>query len=273
MFRCFRRSLVLGFLFLLTLVLRADRPVPTTIDANTKAYISGIYKKIDFCSVGRLNPKVFEYAFRGYLRLSESGKLNPEKETLTIADYSLSSNVCRLWVIDMVNYKVLFNTYVAHGQGSGEEFATQFSNRPNSHQSSLGFYVTGDTYFGQHGLSLYLHGMDAHYNSAAYSRDIVVHAADYVSEVFIAGNQRLGRSWGCPALPVDLSDSIVQAISGGSCLFVFYPDETYLARSQWLKPGTSGKPVFVQQRVPQYDKPERPEPMAREINEEILPRN
>ena len=138
--------------------------------------------------------------------------------------------------------KVLFNTWVAHGQGSGTEYATSFSNTNSSHQSSLGFYVTGTTYNGIHGTSLRLFGMDEGYNDAAFDRDIVVHGADYVSEKFIKEREYLGRSWGCPAVPSNLSLPIINTIKDGTCLFIYYPEKNYLLASNWLNKKMSVMP-------------------------------
>ena len=207
---------------------------PHLLINNNPDYIKASYAKVDFCNANKLDPKVFQYALTGYLNLKQSGKLNQEKDILTICDYSLSANIPRMWIIDMSNYKVLLNTYIAHGQGTGEEFAFAFSNKENSHQSSLGFYVTGTPYIGQHGLSLYLHGVDQGYNNAAYQRSIVLHGASYVSEGFIQKNKRLGRSWGCPAVDEKLSAPIIDLTKEGTCLFVYYPDSNYLTSSNWL---------------------------------------
>jgi hypothetical protein len=206
----------------------------SNIEKESTEYITSIYRKINFCMDGKLNFEVFEKAYRGYLSLKNAGQLSNDKEIISICDFSLSANVNRLWVIDLQHNKILFNTYVAHGQGSGEEFATAFSNTENSHQSSIGFYVTDETYIGEHGLSLRLKGLDNQYNSAAFDRGIVLHGADYVSENFIAGNQRLGRSWGCPAVATELAPNIINTIKNGSCLFIYYPDKRYLASSFWL---------------------------------------
>jgi hypothetical protein len=139
-----------------------------------------------------------------------------------------------MWVIDLAARKVLYNTYVAHGQGTGEDCAMMFSNKMNSHQSSLGFYVTSEVYNGEHGISLRLQGMDEGFNDAAFERDIVVHGAEYVSDKYISENQRLGRSWGCPAVPVKLAEPIINAIKEGTCLFIYYPQAKYLSNSYWL---------------------------------------
>lgn len=197
-------------------------------------YISGVFKKIDFSKTGHLSYEVFEKAYHGYLNLRNAGKLNNDRQVLTICDFSRSANTYRLWIIDLAKSKVLFNNFVAHGQGSGEEFATDFSNRQDSHQSSLGFYVTGETYEGEHGLSLRLHGMDAGYNTAAFDRGIVVHGADYVSKEFIQGNERLGRSWGCPAVASRIAPAVINTIKDGTCLFIYYPSKSYLKTAYWL---------------------------------------
>ncbi|MFA6151430.1 MAG: murein L,D-transpeptidase catalytic domain family protein [Chitinophagaceae bacterium] len=222
-------------LFVFTIDSKAENnPDKAQTTKTSTEHISTVYQKINFCRFNKLNPQVFETAYRGYLNLKGAGKLSDEKEILSVADYSLSSNVPRLWIIDLRNNKVLQNTYVAHGQGTGEEFAEHFSNRENSHQSSLGFYVTGETYNGGHGLSLYLFGMDNQYNSAAYSRSVVMHGASYVSESFIQQNQRLGRSWGCPAVSEELAPEIINCLKDGTCLFIYHNDKNYLTNSYWL---------------------------------------
>lgn len=223
-------------------------PTTTTVDQ----YIGNIYKQIDFSGADTLNYDVFVKAYHGYMNLYNEGKLNLEKQVLTICDMTQSSTKNRMWIIDLSKKKVLFNTYVAHGQGSGEEYATSFSNAMNSHKSSLGFYVTGDIYDGEHGASLRLYGMDKGFNNAAYERSVVVHGADYVCGKFIENNQKLGRSWGCPAVPSKLSGAIINAIKGGSCLFIYYPEKDFLASSYWMNkkvtqlPGSKNDLMFQQ---------------------------
>ncbi len=157
------------------------------------------YNLINFGKEAPLSRDVFRKAYLGYQNLKDANKLNTSESILSICDFSLSANVKRLWVIDLESHKVLFHTLVAHGQGTGEEFAVNFSNRDNSHQSSMGFYVTQETYSGDNGYSLKLNGMDRGYNDRAYDRAIVMHGAEYVCDNYIRSNQRLGRSWGCPA--------------------------------------------------------------------------
>lgn len=201
---------------------------------NIDEYIKSVYDQIDFSKSKKLDYDVFEKAYYGYLNLRNSGKITSDKDILTVCDFSKSSTAYRLWVIDLNSKQVLINDYVAHGQGSGDEFATAFSNTSNSHQSSLGFYVTDDTYMGKHGLSLRLRGMDNGYNSAAYERAVVVHGANYVSNDFVAGQKRLGRSWGCPAVSDKIADKMINTIKGGTCLFIYAPQKEYLASSVWL---------------------------------------
>ncbi len=209
---------------------------PTTVTKVTDVdgYINNMYHSIDFSGYNKPDSEVFRSALYGYLNLLDAGQLE-NKDMLTICDFSRSSAEKRMWVIDLARRKVLYNDLVAHGQGSGMEYATKFSNQPNSHQSSLGFYVTDKPYIGGHGKSLRLRGMDNGFNSAAYDRDVVVHGADYVSKDFVASQNRLGRSWGCPAVSNRIASELIDKIEGGSCLFIYYPSQKYLQATRWLK--------------------------------------
>lgn len=166
-----------------------------------------------------LSLEVFNKAMVGYLNLKQAGLLS-DKHILTVADFDLPSTQKRLWVIDIDARKVLFHSLVAHGKNSGNALAETFSNVPESEMSSLGFYVTQGTYTGKHGMSLKLEGMDKNFNSNASKRCVVVHGADYVSEDFIRRNGRLGRSQGCPALPMEDSADIIDAIKGQTVLYL-----------------------------------------------------
>jgi hypothetical protein len=134
----------------------------------------------------------------------------------------------------MTNHKLLFNTYVAHGRNSGGEYATRFSNTPESLQSSLGFYITSNTYIGQHGLSLRINGMESGYNSKAYDRSIVIHGAAYVDASRARSAYGMGRSFGCPAVPQRESRKIINTIKNGTCLFIYHPSRNYLLNSKIL---------------------------------------
>lgn len=205
-----------------------------TLDAKISE-IEEIYSTLNFESINKLDSAVFAKALTGFNNLKKAGKLSPDASLLSICDFSLSSTQKRLWVIDLHERKILFNSLVAHGKNTGEEFAQKFSNRESSYQSSLGFYITQSTYNGNNGFSLKLKGMDPGFNDAALQRAIVMHGADYVSEEFIKSQHRIGRSWGCPAVPTSLAKPIINTIKENSCLFIYYPDENYLSSTLWLK--------------------------------------
>ncbi len=180
---------------------------------------------------GLISFEVFNFAILGYQRM---GSL-PKKSIITIIDFSKPSTEKRFFVIDLENKRLLYKCLVAHGKNSGDKYSTSFSNKPESLKSSLGFYLTGKTYSGEHGYSLRLEGLEKGINDNAMMRDIVIHGAEYVSEDFIKKYGRLGRSWGCPALPVEISKEIIDTISGGSCLFIYGDDEYYKKNSGFLK--------------------------------------
>ena len=180
-----------------------------------------------------LTRKAFEYAYRGYKSLLEKGNLN-KSDIISICDFSQSSRRKRLYVIDVDDRKVLLNTFVAHGRNSGAEYARSFSNSPESHKSSLGFYVTRQTYYGQYGLALKIDGLESGINDKANERNIVVHGSDYVGENFIRCNKFNGRSFGCPAIPAKLTTKLINTIKNGSCLFIYHPTKNYLSKSRLL---------------------------------------
>ena len=185
-------------------------------------------------SVKGLSMDVFLLALRGFQKLHAEGLLLKDS-ILTIADLSQSSRNKRLYVIDLARKVLLFNTYVAHGRNTGEEFARKFSNAAGSLKSSLGFYVTGQEIKGTEvGLSLVLEGMEKGFNDNARSREIIMHGAEYATERFIRKFGRLGRSFGCPSLPPELIRPVVDVIKEGSCLFIYNRDESYLKGSSVL---------------------------------------
>ena len=198
-----------------------------------KPFNEDIYESVHLADAG-LQRDVFNVALKGLKKLDTIGKLqNPT--ILTIADFSQSSKQKRLYVIDLKNHKLLFNTYVAHGRNTGEEFAQSFSNNEGSLKSSLGFFVTNQPMIGaQTGYALLLQGLEKGINDNAEKRAIIMHAADYATEEFIKEHGRLGRSLGCPALPPDLNKPIIETIKGGSCLFIYKPDHRYLTQSSLL---------------------------------------
>ena len=180
-----------------------------------------------------LSLKAFEYAWLGYHNLVKQGKLR-RTDLLTICDFSQSSSRERMYVIDVQNKKVLYKTFVAHGINSGEEYATSFSNQEESCKSSLGFYVTRKTYYGVNGLSLRIEGLDKGFNDNAYKRSIVIHGASYVSLHILHKYGVMGTTFGCPAIPSEVSDEIIPLVKNGSCFFIYYPSKKYLAESPVL---------------------------------------
>ena len=207
---------------------------PKLIAANAKANFEAksksFYTVIDANGFSLPTFESFLAAFEGYEQLKQQGKI--ENEILTIVDFSLSSTQERMWVIDMKTQKVILKSLVSHGRNSGSEFATDFSNANESFKSSLGFYITGETYTGKHGLSLRLDGMEYGINDNARNRAVVVHGADYVSKSFIKNTGRLGRSQGCPAVPYEVHKELIQTIKGKSCIFIYHPSRNYVAKSK-----------------------------------------
>jgi hypothetical protein len=177
---------------------------------------------------GVLSYNIFELAMAGLKKISEI----ENKKIITIIDFSKPSTQERFFVIDLVNKKILYKTLVAHGKNSGENKAESFSNDSKSLKSCLGFFVTAETYNGKHGYSLSLDGLEPGINDNARMRSIVIHGADYVSSGFAQKYGRLGRSWGCPALPVSITKEIIDKISEGSCLFIYGDDPLYLKESK-----------------------------------------
>jgi hypothetical protein len=177
-----------------------------------------------------LNQKAFEYAWRGYHNLLKKGQLK-KTDVLSICDFTQSSSSKRMYVIDVAHKKLLFNTYVSHGMNSGVEYATSFSNRPESFKSSLGFFLTTKTYTGRNGLSLKVQGLEKGYNDLAAKRHIVLHGSDYISPEYLKDNGEMGRSLGCAAIPNVMSPKIIKTIKNGSCLFIYHPTAKYLTHS------------------------------------------
>jgi len=177
---------------------------------------------------------VFILAMTGFEQLQRQGKLLNERY-LTVIDFRLPSTRERMWVLDIIERKVVFKTLVAHGVNSGELYATEFSDRPQSFQSSPGFYLASESYIGKHGLSLRLDGLEPGINGNARERAIVLHGADYVSQEFIRNNGRLGRSQGCPSVPLALSQPIIETIQGQSCFFILQPGQQYLQKSSLVR--------------------------------------
>jgi L,D-transpeptidase catalytic domain len=179
-----------------------------------------------------LSRQAFDYAKKGLSRLLEEGRLMNDS-IISIIDFSQPSSAKRLYILDLKNYKLLFNTLVAHGRNTGREWATYFSNQPASYKSSLGFYITGETYRGNNGHSLKLTGIETGINDKAYDRAIVIHGAGYVSADLVHAQGYIGRSEGCPAIPDQVSRPVINTIKEGSCLFIYHP--SYISHSVLLR--------------------------------------
>jgi hypothetical protein len=197
---------------------------------NYSKKVEVLYNSLDSNNFRLPKLESFAKALEGFYLLREKGVV--QKDLLTIVDFSLSSREKRLWVIDMNLNKILFNSLVAHGKNSGDDYANDFSNKKESNKSSLGFFATGEVYNGKHGMSLKLDGLEKGVNDNARQRDVVVHGATYVSNVFLKNHSRLGRSQGCPAIPVELSKKIIQTIKDKSCLFIYHPSINYVEISK-----------------------------------------
>ncbi len=191
-----------------------------------------LYSALNLQQYG-LSEQAFNYALKGYKHLLKK-KLIICSDYLTICDFSKSSSQKRLYVVDLTNNKLVMNTYVAHGRNSGAEYATKFSNRPSSLQSSLGFYITRNTYIGEHGLALKIEGVDAGFNDKAWKRNIVIHGASYIDEARIREGKYMGRSYGCPAIPQKECNTVINKIKNGTCLFIYHPLRKYLFGSKIL---------------------------------------
>jgi hypothetical protein len=191
-----------------------------------------IYDSLHLEKIG-LKKEAFNYAYTGYKKLEEEGMLNKEG-LITICDFSQSSKRKRLYLIDLNECKLLLNTYVAHGRNSGGEYARNFSNRPESRQSSLGFYRTKTTYWGGHGLALTLSGLEPGFNDKAERRKIVLHGSLYIGDNYKRWGKFMGRSFGCPAVPMQQSKILINTIKDGSCLFIYHPSKNYLSGSKIL---------------------------------------
>jgi len=221
---------LLFWVFLITVSLSlADVPPPTIYRYSFETTINALYHTIEFNNSSP-SYEAFNHALNGYYKLKKANLISP-KEIITIIDFKRSANQKRLWVIDVKNKKVLFHTLTAHGRNTGDEHAQFFSNTRNSNQSSLGFFITGSTYIGKHGTSLKLHGIEPGINDNAETRAIVMHGAEYVSESHIKKYGRLGRSFGCPAVPVELHEALINTLANKTCLFIYYPDPIYFAQT------------------------------------------
>lgn len=204
-----------------------NRTVPEHKKEAPASVYSELYETMDLDSI--VNPEAFRLAVTGYYKITER-----KREVLTLIDFSKPSTEKRLFVFDMKAKKLLFSSVVSHGKNSGEKYATSFSNEYGSYKSSLGFYLTENTYQGRNGYSLILDGLEEGINDKAKERAIVMHGAAYSNPSIIKSTGRLGRSFGCPAVPQALSRPIIDAIKGGSVLYIYAEMPEYFAQSQLI---------------------------------------
>ena len=222
------------FLFLPCTLFLGGKSSDSTLDSAERAAVSDVeayaslYRSMQL--EGVVNWKAFRQAVAGYYKID-----NRKREVLTLIDFSRPSTAKRLFVFDMRECKVLFSSVVSHGKNSGDNYATSFSNEYGSYKSSLGFYLTESTYQGKNGYSLILNGLEKGINDRARERAIVMHGAAYADPSVVSRGGRLGRSFGCPAVPQKLSRPIIDAIKGGSVMYIYAETPEYLAHSSVLK--------------------------------------
>jgi hypothetical protein len=204
-------------------------PVKKTAVKNTAVETSAWAQT----TMGTIDPHIFDLALRAAQCVVRSGAIT-DPSTLTVIDYSKPSTEKRLWVFDLRARELLYEELVAHGQGSGDNYAKVFSNEPETHASSLGLFLTEDSYVGKNGYSLRLKGLDEGFNHHAGERAIVMHGAPYVSDEFVKKNGRLGRSWGCPALREGVAREVIDRVRGNGIVFSYYPNQDWLDSSRYL---------------------------------------
>jgi hypothetical protein len=223
------RALFLSALFILLIGsvtgAREKAPARATTVASSSAWSEA--------ARGTVDPRVFDLALSAVQCAVRSGAI-ADPSTLTVIDYSKPSTEKRLWVFDLRAHALLYEELVAHGQGSGDNMANVFSNEPETHASSLGLFLTEDTYVGKNGYSLRLKGLDEGFNHRAGERAIVMHGAPYVSDDFVKKNGRLGRSWGCPALREGVAREVIDRVRGNGIVFSYYPNQDWLDSSRYL---------------------------------------
>lgn len=230
-----RKLLFFTFILLISSVERQDIPLPTGSPELPELPLSyQLYSEMGL--EGIVNYDAFEQAVMGYQKIEDK-----RKEIMTLIDYSKPSTEERLYVLDINRKKLLYKTLVSHGRNSGFLYATSFSNKDGSYQSSLGFFLTENTYSGKNGYSLVLEGLEKGINDRARDRAIVMHGAPYSNPSVVRSNGYLGRSLGCPALPQNVSQEIINLIKNGSLIYIYADNQEYLAESPILNDNTGGE--------------------------------
>lgn len=222
---------ILTSVFFATTTPVAPSTTPTAKPATTAVAISTQLQHLSQ-KAPQLDKKVLQLALVAYKKASDKGSV--KKPVLTVIDYSLPSSKQRMWIFDVRQERLLYNTYVAHGANSGNTIPHHFSNRVMSKETSLGTYITRDTYMGSKGLSLNLQGLERGFNDNAYNRRVVIHGAWYVEPDFIKKAGHAGRSWGCPSIAKTMAKPVINTIKNGSVVFAYYPDKYYLSHSGYL---------------------------------------
>lgn len=201
-------------------VLGAGKPLPDPMAASLSQ------------AAPTLDREVLQRAVAALRCAVNNGASAPQR--LAVIDFSLPSSERRLWIFDLPTRSLLLRDLVAHGRQSGEQRATHFSNADGSNASSLGLFLTGETYSGKHGYSLRLDGLEPGFNDRARQRALVIHPADYVSTGLIRSQGRIGRSLGCPAVRPEVAKLVVDSLKGGQFVFSYYPDPRWLKASLYL---------------------------------------
>ena len=204
----------------------ASKEASQNLEADT------LYQQLKLKAAG-LKKEVFAMALQGYKKLEALNRIS-RNGILSIVDFSKPSTKRRLYILDLKECRLVLNTLVAHGRNSGMIYARSFSNKPESNKSSLGFYTTLNTYWGEKGYALKLKGEEPGVNDNAYERNIVVHGSDYVTEKFMRSTGHLGRSLGCPAVPARYSKKVIDYIKNGSCLFIYHPAKKYFQQTKLI---------------------------------------
>lgn len=202
---------------------------PITAKELLEKYIDNIYASAHLEESG-LGFEVFKKAVTGFINLKTVNKLPEKSSVLTVIDFAKPSHEKRMWIVDLIHKDLILHTWVAHGEGSGSDVATKFSDRNDSHKSSLGFYVTDGVYYGKHGRSLKLDGMDAGFNANARRREIVVHGAVYVGACIAESKGRMGRSFGCPAVSTEVAEQVIDAIKDKTVMFINGNSNSYTSK-------------------------------------------
>lgn len=223
------KRFVLGIALVSTLVGAADATAAKPARGSSDALATSLLRQAP-----GLRGEVLRLALDAAQNARERGLLRRD-DILTVIDYSLPSSQPRLFVFNLSTRKLLFRELVAHGKNSGGNLTNFFSNSPGSLATSLGLFVTEDTYMGGNGYSLRLRGLEEGVNDMALERAIVMHGASYVSRAAIQALGRLGRSWGCPAVRKEVANKIINTVRGGSALFAYYPEKRWLATSEFFR--------------------------------------